>query len=38
MPILYIIAGPNGAGKTTTAQKFLPKDLKVVEFVIADNI
>ncbi len=38
MPILYIIAGPNGAGKTTTAQKFLPKDLKVVEFVNADNI
>ena len=38
MPILYIIAGPNGAGKTTTAQKFLPKNLKVVEFVNADNI
>jgi predicted ABC-type ATPase len=38
MPILYIIAGPNGAGKTTTAQKILPNDLKVVEFVNADNI
>ena len=38
MPILYIIAGPNGAGKTTTAQKILPDNLKVVEFVNADNI
>ncbi len=38
MPTLYIIAGPNGAGKTTTAQKFLPKNLKVIEFVNADNI
>jgi predicted ABC-type ATPase len=38
MPILYIIAGPNGAGKTTTAQKILPNNLKVVEFVNADNI
>lgn len=38
MPILYIIAGPNGAGKTTTAQKFLPNNLQIVEFVNADNI
>ncbi len=38
MPNLYVIAGPNGAGKTTTAQKFLPDELHIVEFVNADNI
>ena len=38
MPVLYVIAGPNGAGKTTIAQKFLPNNLNIVEFVNADNI
>ena len=38
MPDIYIIAGCNGAGKTTASYTFLPKILKIKEFVNADEI
>src|SRR5262245_61469452 len=37
-PIIYIIAGCNGAGKTTFAKEFLPKELKCLRFLNADEI
>jgi predicted ABC-type ATPase len=35
---LVIIGGPNGAGKTTAAERLLPADLNIREFVNADEI
>jgi predicted ABC-type ATPase len=35
---VIVLGGPNGAGKTTSAQFLLPKNLKIVEFVNADEI
>ncbi|MDE6098622.1 MAG: zeta toxin family protein [Muribaculaceae bacterium] len=37
-PRLYIIAGCNGAGKTTASVSILPRVLKCLEFVNADEI
>ncbi len=37
-PRLYIIAGCNGAGKTTASISILPRVLKCLEFVNADEI
>ncbi len=37
-PILYLIAGCNGAGKTTFAYQFLPKEVKCLRFLNADEI
>ncbi len=33
-----MIAGPNGSGKTTTAQSILSQQLKIYEFINADEI
>ena len=33
-----ILGGPNGAGKTTFAKEYLPKFVRIDEFVNADNI
>ena len=38
MPTLYVIAGPNGVGKTTFADRYLPDEVKQLEFVNADLI
>ena len=38
MPSLYIIAGPNGVGKTTFVKRFLPEEVRCLEFVNADLI
>jgi predicted ABC-type ATPase len=40
MPVkdLVILGGPNGAGKTTAAERLLPQDLNIREFVNADEI
>lgn len=38
MPSLYIIAGPNGAGKTTFVKRYLPKHLRLLDFINADEI
>ena len=38
MPTLYIIAGPNGVGKTTFADRYLPDEAKLLEFVNVDLI
>jgi predicted ABC-type ATPase len=35
---VIILGGPNGAGKTTSAQRLLPQDLRILEFVNADEI
>jgi predicted ABC-type ATPase len=35
---VIILGGPNGAGKTTSAQRLLPQDLHILEFVNADEI
>jgi predicted ABC-type ATPase len=35
---VVMIGGPNGAGKTTTATTMLPKELRIQEFVNADEI
>jgi predicted ABC-type ATPase len=35
---VIILGGPNGAGKTTSAQRLLPHDLHILEFVNADEI
>jgi GTPase SAR1 family protein len=37
-PRCIVIAGPNGAGKTTFARRFLPDEVRVVNFVNADLI
>ncbi len=37
-PTIYIIAGCNGAGKTTFAKEFLPKEVKCLRFLNADEI
>lgn len=37
-PIIYVIAGCNGAGKTTFAREFLPKEVKCLRFLNADEI
>lgn len=37
-PTIYLIAGCNGAGKTTFAKEFLPKEVKYLRFLNADEI
>src|SRR5262245_18327558 len=37
-PTIYLIAGCNGAGKTTFAKEFLPKEVKSIRFLNADEI
>lgn len=37
-PTIYVIAGCNGAGKTTFAREFLPKEVKCLCFLNADEI
>jgi predicted ABC-type ATPase len=37
-PTIYVIAGCNGAGKTTFAMEFLPKEVKCLRFLNADEI
>ena len=37
-PTIYLIAGCNGAGKTTFALEFLPKEVKCLRFLNADEI
>ena len=37
-PTIYLIAGSNGAGKTTFAKEFLPKEVKCLRFLNADEI
>jgi len=37
-PIIYLIAGCNGAGKTTFAKEFLPKEVKCLRFLNADEM
>ena len=37
-PTIYLIAGPNGVGKTTFAREFLPKEVKCVRFMNADEV
>ncbi|PYI87633.1 MAG: Zeta toxin family protein [Verrucomicrobia bacterium] len=37
-PMIYVIAGCNGAGKTTFAKEFLPKEIKCLRFLNADEI
>jgi predicted ABC-type ATPase len=37
-PTIYVIAGCNGAGKTTFAAEFLPKEVKCLRFLNADEI
>ncbi len=37
-PTIYVIAGCNGAGKTTFAKEFLPKEVKCLRFLNADEI
>ena len=36
--IIYLIAGCNGAGKTTFAKEFLPREVKCLRFLNADEI
>jgi predicted ABC-type ATPase len=38
MKEIILIGGPNGAGKTTAAAHLLPRRLKIMEFVNADEI
>lgn len=38
IPTIYLIAGCNGAGKTTFAKEFLPKEVKCLRFLNADEI
>src|SRR6266850_8247287 len=35
---IYLLAGCNGAGKTTFAKEFLPKEVKCLRFLNADEI
>src|SRR2546429_1408481 len=37
-PTIYLIASCNGAGKTTFAKEFLPKEVKCLRFLNADEI
>src|SRR5688572_13439601 len=37
-PTIYLIAGCNGAGKTTFAREFLPKEVRCLRFLNADEI
>lgn len=37
-PVIYLIGGCNGAGKTTFAREFLPKEVKCLRFLNADEI
>ncbi len=37
-PTIYVIAGCNGAGKTTFAREFLPREVKCLRFLNADEI
>src|ERR1044072_683228 len=37
-PTIYVIAGCNGSGKTTFAKEFLPKEVKCLRFLNADEI
>lgn len=37
-PRCIVIAGPNGAGKTTFAREYLPKDVRILNFINADLI
>jgi len=37
-PPIYLIAGCNGAGKTTFAKEFLPKEVKCLRFLNADEL
>jgi len=37
-PTIYLIADCNGAGKTTFAKEFLPKEVKCLRFLNADEI
>jgi len=37
-PTIYVISGCNGAGKTTFAKEFLPKEVKCLRFLNADEI
>jgi predicted ABC-type ATPase len=37
-PTIYVIGGCNGAGKTTFAKEFLPKEVKCLRFLNADEI
>jgi predicted ABC-type ATPase len=37
-PTIYLIAGCNGAGKTTFAREFLPKEVKCLRFLNADEM
>jgi predicted ABC-type ATPase len=37
-PTIYLITGCNGAGKTTFAKEFLPKEVKCLRFLNADEI
>lgn len=37
-PTIYLIAGCNGAGKTTFALEYLPKEVKCLRFLNADEI
>ena len=36
-PTIYLIAGCNGAGKTTFAKETLPKEVKCLRFLNADD-
>lgn len=38
VPNIYLIAGCNGAGKTTFAKEFLPKEVKCLHFLNADEM
>jgi predicted ABC-type ATPase len=35
---VIVLGGPNGAGKTTAARVLLPREIKILEFVNADEI
>ena len=37
-PTIYAVADCNGAGKTTFANEFLPKEVKCLRFLNADEI
>ena len=37
-PTIYLISGCNGAGKTTFAKEFLPKEVKCLRFLNADEM
>lgn len=37
-PTIYVIAGCNGAGKTTFAKEFLPREVKCLRFLNADEM